>query len=56
MCRISRMVDAMVGIESYHINVVDAVDYCGGITTGNFGLGIGEKVGKYFSLEVQKFR
>ena len=38
------MVDMIVGIASYHVNFVDAIDYCGGVTTGNFGLRIGEKV------------
>ena len=38
------MVNVMVCITSYHINFVDAIDYCGGVTTGDFSLRVGEKV------------
>ena len=38
------MVDAMEHIAFNHDNFVDAVIYCGSITTGDFGLRIGKKV------------
>ena len=36
-------VDAMMRIASHHVDFVDAVDYRGGVTTGDFVLRIGEK-------------
>ena len=38
------MVDAMECIASNYDDFINAVIYCGSITTGNFGLRIGEKV------------
>ena len=37
------MFDVLIHITSDHVNFVDAVDYRGGVTTGDFGLRISEK-------------
>ena len=36
--------DAIEHIASHHNDLVDAVVYRGGVTTGDFGLRVGEKV------------
>ena len=38
----SVVVDAMMNIASHHVDFVDAVDYRGGVATGDFGLRVGE--------------
>ena len=46
LCNISVMFDVLIHITSDHVDFVDAVDYRGGVTTGSFGLRIGEKTEK----------
>ena len=51
LCNISVMFDVLMDITSDHIDFVDAVDYRGGVTTGDFGLRIGEKTDKRIERE-----